>query len=126
MPTAIEPPKVSWKKAGTEKMTVYENNATSLKLQCILEKGNPKPEFSWFRNNEPLHPKDSENANCNLIRDGWYFTGSNKREIVICGKPLKYETFYGRYTCTAKNEEGEDSIDADLNILGKNVYKYLM
>ena len=114
---AIEPPQLSWKEDG---ITVFEQNYTSVRLQCILEKGNPKPDFSWFRNNEPLHPVNNENPNCNTVRDGFYFAGNNKQEVVICGTPLRYEDYSGIYTCRARNSEGEDEISTSLKILGKS------
>ena len=125
-PETGEVPKLSWKISGMANMTVYENNATSVKLQCVLEQGNPKPEFSWYKDNIPLHPNASGSASCKFARDGWYFTENGKQEMVICGNPLKFETFSGRYTCQARNKVGMDEIHADLQILGKDTLSSIL
>ena len=103
-------------------MTVYENNATAVKLQCLLVEQASNPEFKWFKNGKAIHPKENQlkSPHCNNAKDGMYFfTEGSKQDLLICGNPLKYEEFSGRYTCRADNEIGKDEINADLNILGK-------
>ena len=102
-------------------MTVYEN-VTSVQLRCKLKEGNPKPKFSWLKDNKPLIPNGNQlnSADCKHARDGiYYFTAESKQDVILCGDPLKYEDFAGRYTCRAENKLGADEIHADLNILGE-------
>ena len=119
---AKKPPKLSWKDAVTSHMTVYQHNATTVKLQCQLVNTTPKPIITWFKNGKILQPKEKMLASpvCNHVSDGiYFFTNGSKGDVLICGNPLSYETFAGRYTCRAENEIGVDEIHSDLAILGK-------
>ena len=119
---ARPPPKLSWKGASTSHITVHQNNVTGVKLQCQVVTDTPKPKITWLRNGKALQPKENLKASqdCKHVSDGiHFFTKGSKQDVLICGHPLSYETFSGRYTCRAENEVGIDEIHADLNILGK-------
>ena len=124
--TAPKPPKLSLRsedsKSISDGITVREGENSSVQLRCQLLQGNPKPRFSWFKNNKPIHPKENwlTTPSCAHLKEGvYFFTNGSKQDVIICGSPIKYERFSGRYTCQAENEEGIDKVHVDLNILGK-------
>lgn len=94
-------------------------------MQCQLKTGNPKPDFLWFKDKRPLYPNENQlrKPSCQHAKDGfYYFTPESKQDVILCGDPLKFEVFSGRYTCRAKNKLGDDEIHTDVKILGKFEY----
>ena len=120
--TAIKPPQLIWRSKEITAMTVFENSSTSIQLPCVLKEGFPKPIFSWFRNGKELFldKRQLTSPDCKHARDGIYLLSQGSEQVaVLCGDPLTYEKFSGRYTCRAVNEKGSYEIHADLNILGR-------
>lgn len=96
-----------------------------MSFRCLLEQGNPKPTFSWFKNGEKIRVSETVHLttpNCSYAKEGVYLVVKQYEQIlVLCGgeNPLRYEKFSGRYSCLAVNEMGSDEISSQLNILGK-------
>ena len=120
--TALKPPKLSWQPENEGSIVIHEEQDSSIQLRCHLQQGNPKPKFSWFKDDKPLYPKENwlTSPSCDHLKEGvYYFTNGSNQDVIICGAPIKYEKFAGKYTCRADNEQGYDKIDVTLNILGR-------
>lgn len=68
--------------------------------------GVPKPEISWFFNEKPIHSNEKYNMKFDGDTVCLYLRNCTKDDD-------------GLYTCTARNQEGQDSCDARLEIVEK-------
>ena len=126
--TAVKAPKLKWLNKSMEEITLLEGSKNSIKLRCGMIEGNPKPNIQWFKDGKPIFPNENQLTapNCKHAKDGMYFfTAGSRKDVIICGDPLTFEAFSGRYTCRAENKLGVDEIHSNIKILGKSsVYHF--
>ena len=99
----------------------------NVELFCDVT-GNPKPTIMWyFYKDGKGNPKVANSQkydlsgnkdNCRSRTKGYYFLQSDDaRALVICNP--EFEHHQGKYSCHAKNTEGEQSKSAFVNVESK-------
>ena len=68
--------------------------------------GVPKPDITWYKNEQPIHPSERYNMKYDGDTVCLYIKNCSPEDD-------------GLYTCTARNREGQDSCDARLEISDK-------
>jgi hypothetical protein len=82
----------------------------SFQVTCPAS-GIPRPEISWFKANKAIR---ENSTNYYLLDDGWTLSILNASEEDST-----------RFTCRAKNVAGNNEKAFDLQVLGKDIEKYI-
>jgi len=113
---------------GLVSQEVKEEVAHFVELICDSPDANPKATVTWYKRPSKNSIDSTEieissgldnKAGCKSRTAGYYFLqGKPGTPLIIC-KP-EHPTYTGWYNCIAKNSEGSDSKDAEINILGEH------
>lgn len=94
--------------------TVTESLHTiAVELFCNIS-GNPLPKVTWLRNDRTFEQIPLTESNCKNIQPGYYYYKDVPQKLIICN-PLRTHT--ALYTCFAKNQLGNKSRNAYLDVL---------